>query len=173
MILRVRGKRAVGVLAAAAAVAGFCGLAAAQAAPQPTAAAAGDTLPSAVEDFTYPGAEAILRDKGVKLVKGDGHILLTECAAKDWKIKVEANKGFDTVEYCFKVTGKKGNLTLEVPDVTGIWTENQVVRAKLTSDGKTKTVQTPDGANQVTPVGVADVGSGSKPAVLIELSVNG
>ncbi|OKH98853.1 hypothetical protein A6A06_24845 [Streptomyces sp. CB02923] len=167
----MRGKRAAGVIAVAAAVAGVCGLAAAQAAPQP-AGAAGDTPPSAVEDFAYPGAETILREKGVQLVKGDGHILLTECAAKDWKIKVEANKKFDTVEYCFKVTAKKGNLTLQVPDVTGIWTENQVVRAKLTSDGKTKTVETPGGANQVTPVGVADVGSGGKPAVLIELSVN-
>ncbi|WP_050503079.1 hypothetical protein [Streptomyces monomycini] len=172
MILRVRGKRAVGVLAAAAVVAGFGGLAAAQAIPQP-AVAVGGVLSSAVEDFTYPGAEAILQDKGVKLVKGDGHILLVECAAKDWKIKVEANKQFDTVAYCFKVTGKKGNLSMQVPDVTGIWTENQVVHAKVTTDGKTKIVDTPGGANQVTPVGIADVGSGGKPAVLIELNVNG
>lgn len=140
--------------------------------PVERSAAAGDTPPSAVEDFAYPNAEQIFKEKGLKLLKGDGHIVLTDCSADNWRINVEANKGFDTVNYCFKVTGKKGDLALEVPDVTGIWTDNQVVHATLSSEGKTKTVGTPDGPNKLTGVGVGDITSGAKRAILIELSVN-
>ncbi|MFK8848189.1 hypothetical protein [Streptomyces sp. Ac-502] len=147
-----------------------------QAAPNPANGtvqhAATDELPPiAVEDFTYPGADKILKEKGIKLVKGDGHILLSECSANDWKIKVEANKNYDTLFHCFKVTGKKGYVTMELPDVSGIWTENQVVKATLSSDGKKKTVVTEDGPNQVKTVGVADLPSGGKKADLLELRV--
>ncbi|MEU6962890.1 hypothetical protein [Streptomyces chrestomyceticus] len=173
VILSARKMLIAGV---AAAVSGAVVLTAAQAAPNPANgtvrhAAADELPPIAVEDFTYPGADKILKEKGIKLVKGDGHILLTECSANDWKIKVEANKNYDTLFHCFKVTGKKGYVTMELPDVSGIWTENQVVKATLSSDGKKKTVVTEDGPNQVKTVGVADLPSGGKKADLLELRV--
>ncbi|MFK8844584.1 hypothetical protein [Streptomyces sp. Ac-502] len=174
MIVSARKRLVVGVVGAVTSIAAVSALATAQAAPRPASAgvqqAAADEMPFAVEDFGYPGADKILAEKGLKLLKGDGHILLTECSG-DWKIKVEANKAFDTVFYCFKVTGKKGNLTMEVPDVSGIWTEKQVVKATLTSEGKKQTVVTNDGPNQVKTVGVADVPSGGKKADLLELRV--
>ncbi|MDH6120015.1 hypothetical protein [Kitasatospora sp. GAS204B] len=39
------------------------------------------TPPSAVEDFSYPGAAQILASQNITLKSGDGHILLTDCAS--------------------------------------------------------------------------------------------
>ncbi|QHC21022.1 hypothetical protein [Streptomyces sp. GS7] len=175
MILRARKTLIAGVFGATTAIAGVSTLAVAQAAPRPAngaaQAAAGELPPPAIEDFEYPGADKILKEKGIKLLKGDGHILLTECSANNWKIKVEASKDFDTIFHCFKVTGAKGYVTLEVPDVSGIWTENQVVKATLTSNGKKQTVVTNEGPHQVKPVGAADKDNDYKQADLLELRV--
>ncbi|MGW2813893.1 hypothetical protein [Streptomyces sp. NPDC001415] len=175
MILGARKTLIAVVLGATTAIAGVCTLTVAQATPQPpnagAQAAASELPPLAIEDFKYPGADKILKEKGIKLLKGDGHIVLTECSANDWKIKVEANKEFDTIFHCFKVTGAKGYLTLEVPDVSGIWTENQVVKATLTSNGKKQTVVTNEGPHQVKPVGVADKHNDYNQADLLDLRV--
>ncbi|MEV4923641.1 hypothetical protein [Streptomyces roseoverticillatus] len=106
--------------------------------------AAGDdtTLPSAVETFEYPGAAKILKERGIKLDRGDGHILLADCKASQ-DIMIFARSTTDTSEqkgrYCFRVTGngKKGYLALEIPRAFMIMTgKNTTVWASVSGDGR-------------------------------------
>ncbi|MFF2618061.1 hypothetical protein DR950_01555 [Kitasatospora xanthocidica] len=168
MIPRARRALLLGTLGAAVAVSGLGTLVAANAAP-PVAADA--TPPSAVEDFEYPGAADVLAQKGLKLIRGDGHILLAECTSNAWNIKVETIKDNKPGAYCFKVTGKSGYLSLEVPRAFGIWNDDHNVQATLSSDGVTKTIAVRK--DDVTPVGEGDLPSGGKQATLLELRVTG
>src|SRR5262249_5888829 len=43
--------------------------------PQPPADSA---PPAAVEDYGYPGADHVFAEKGIRLKRGDGHILLAD-----------------------------------------------------------------------------------------------
>ncbi len=123
-------------------------------------------MPSAVETFDYPGAAKIQAERGITLKRGDGHIMLTDCATA-FDIKVESRTA-DTY-HCFKVSGKQGYLTMELPDAYGIWTQDHPVRATLTTDGKQTVVNA--ARNDYTPVGEA--GDASKRSVLVELRVTG
>ncbi|GAU65081.1 putative hypothetical protein [Streptomyces sp. NBRC 110611] len=175
MILRARNTLIAGVIGAIAVVAGVSTLAVAQAAPQPSDAVrtAGDELPPpAVEDFEYPGAEKIFKEKGLKLIKGDGHIILADCGANpDFDVMSEG-KNQQPVNYCFKVIGKTGYLKLEIPKINSIW-ENagRTARATISTQGKTKTVDLKK--NDLTPLGQGDMASGGKEATLLELRVTG
>ncbi|MGK5549064.1 hypothetical protein ACSNOH_30675 [Streptomyces sp. URMC 127] len=132
--------------------------------------AAGDdtTLPSAVETFEYPGAAKILKERGIRLNSGDGHILLTDCKAGPADITVytkqrdEINQG----RICFKVTGngKKGYLSLEIPDVIGIAAGKYGTWASV--GGPTGMVNVP--ANDFKAVGESAWG---EPATLMALQV--
>ncbi|GCE02263.1 hypothetical protein [Embleya hyalina] len=111
---------ATGALAAAGAAALFA-LAtptAAPAASAPSTGAVADDQPGyAVENFAYPGADKIKTEKGILLKRGDGHILLTGCAAGTGQLEVWARgKG----QFCFRVIGDSGLLTLEVPSVYAV-----------------------------------------------------
>ncbi|MFI9269757.1 hypothetical protein ACIGXM_03400 [Kitasatospora sp. NPDC052896] len=79
-------------------------------------AATSATPPPAVEDFSYPGADRILAEKGIKLISGDGHITLAECGAAPGQLEVWSRS---RPKFCFQVTGKGGYLALEVPKVYG------------------------------------------------------
>ncbi|MEV7939249.1 MULTISPECIES: hypothetical protein [unclassified Kitasatospora] len=135
-----------------------------------TSPAPSTTPPPAVEDFSYPGAGRVLKDKGLKLISGDGHIMLAECSSQ-WSIKVQASKNNSFTEYCFNVSGGTGYLALEVPGTFGLWNDDHNLRATLTSDGKTKTIDV--AKDDVTTVGEADIPSGGKKATLVELRVTG
>ncbi|RKN75755.1 hypothetical protein D7231_08575 [Streptomyces klenkii] len=99
-------------------------------------------MPSAVETFEYPGAAKILKERGIRLDRGDGHILLADCkASKD--IMILARTTTDTSEdrgrYCFRVTGngKKGYLALEIPKAFMIMTgKDTTVWATVSGDGR-------------------------------------
>ncbi|MEU2432951.1 hypothetical protein ABZ611_26270 [Streptomyces sp. NPDC007861] len=91
--------------------------------------AVGDEMPSTVEDFAYPGAEGILKEKNLKLKRGDGHIVLADCGSDPNLMKF---LGRDRDEFCFKVTGDKGYLTLEVPAVTGVQTKDHSAHINMT-----------------------------------------
>lgn len=128
------------------------------------------TLPSAVETFDYPNAEKILKEQGITLRKGDGHIILVNCkVASDIVVGTRQNV---TGRYCFKVTGngKSGYLALEIPEAFHIKTEDYAVQAKLIAEGETQTVDVPKngfkGVGEGTPVPGA-------PTVLVELRING
>lgn len=82
-----------------------------------TAARSSELPPTAVEDFSYPDAERILKEKDLKLKRGDGNIVLAECGSDPGQLKFVARNRED---FCFKVTGKTGYLSLEVPSVGGV-----------------------------------------------------
>ncbi|MFJ5681032.1 hypothetical protein [Streptomyces sp. NPDC093097] len=138
----------------------------AQAAPQPAPAAATAEMPSAVEDFAYPGAAKILQDQEITLKRGDGHIVLVDCEINQ-DIMVESRTGGG--QFCFKVSGKQGYLTLELPDSFGIWPNAHPVQAKITADGKETVVDAPQGTYK--PLG--ESGGGKKRSFLVELRVTG
>ncbi|WP_329443182.1 hypothetical protein [Streptomyces canus] len=160
------------VAAAASALLAFAGIPALASASDSAPAAAGTAPPSAVEDFGYPDAENILVAKGIKLIKGDGHVLLTDCASPDSQIKVMTVKdesvGRDG-SYCFQATAKTGYLTLELPRVFYIETQDHPISADLTADGTTKTVAV--AKDDFASVGEGTVGGAQ--SVLVEIRVTG
>ncbi len=106
---------------------------------QTQAPAAGEgEMPSAVEDFAYPNAEQIFKDKGIKLIKGDGHITLADCKDTTNAVQVYA-RGQDT-PFCFSVTGRGGYLALDLPKTYMIKGNDNTTKADLTVPGEaTKT----------------------------------
>ncbi|GGP51557.1 hypothetical protein [Streptomyces abikoensis] len=101
------------------------------------AGASGDAaqMPYAVEDFSYPNAEKILAEKNLKLKRGDGNITLAECGSSPDLLQFI---GRDRDDFCFRVKGAKGYLSLEVPAVTGVQTKDHTAHVAMTVDGKTK-----------------------------------
>ncbi|MFI9275725.1 hypothetical protein ACIGXM_34235 [Kitasatospora sp. NPDC052896] len=169
MTLRVRGLLAAGAASAAVLVAGTVTLAAADSgpgAPAKPAAQAADSAapPSAVEDFGYPGAARILKEKGISLKRGDGRILLDDCTGKE-NIQVLTRTSAEG-KVCFRVVGKTGYLALEVPEVFALQTQERAIQAKLTAEGKTQVLDVPK--DQIKGVGE---GIGAAPTVLVELRV--
>ncbi|WP_053728810.1 hypothetical protein [Streptomyces sp. WM6378] len=176
----IRARKALisGAVGAAAAATALVAFTAAEAAPRSAAAAAATTtaadMPSTVETFAYPNAAKILADQKIVLKRGDGRILLTDCASA-WDIQVESRTG--GVYFCFAVSGKQGYLTMELPDTYGIWTKEHPVKATLTakSDGEQSVVNAPAAeAGQetgYTPVG--ETGNIGKRSALVELRVTG
>lgn len=156
----------VGAVAAVVSSVGFVTYASAVGASPATPAPSDTDMPSAVETFDYPGAAKIQAERKITLKRGDGHIMLTDCTSA-YDIKVESRTA--GMYYCFKVSGKQGYLTMELPDAYGIWTQDHPVQATLTTDGKETVVNAPK--NDYTPVGEA--GDASKRSVLVELRVTG
>ncbi|MBB4948863.1 hypothetical protein F4556_004398 [Kitasatospora gansuensis] len=72
--------------------------------------------PYAVESFEYPGAAKILQERGITLLKGDGHITLATCGSAEQQIKIWRRNG----HVCFQVSGKTGYLTMEIDRVWGL-----------------------------------------------------
>ncbi|MFJ3307141.1 hypothetical protein ACIPSA_29300 [Streptomyces sp. NPDC086549] len=142
------------------------------AADDPPAPPPASAPPVLVEDYGYPQADRILAEKGIKLKKGDGHIMLADCDQAAQQIRVLTVKD-DSVgrrdTYCFKATAKTGRLTLELPRVFGVEAADHPVSADLTANGRTTTVDVPKGEYE--SVGEGTVG-GAK-SVLVELRVTG
>ncbi|MFE5896745.1 hypothetical protein ACFQ67_04900 [Streptomyces sp. NPDC056488] len=134
----------------------------------PSAVTAGqEQPPSAVEDFSYPDAARILANQGITLKRGDGRITLTECDNSDInQIKVMSRVGQE--EFCFTASSTTGYLALELADVYAIQTKDQIVRAELSAEGKSQTVDVPKNVIQ----GVGE-GLGKPPTVLLEIRVTG
>ncbi|MGV9341722.1 hypothetical protein [Streptomyces sp. NPDC003688] len=153
-------------LCAAGAVGGLSTLAVADPAP-PTG-----SIPYAVEDFNYPGADQILATKGILLKRGDGHIVLTECGQNANEIRVYTVKDSAAnrdAQYCFKPTASTGFLTLELPRVFALETGDHPISADLTVEGQTTQVDVPEGGFK--SVGEGTVGGAQ--SVLVEIRVTG
>ncbi|MEU4953757.1 hypothetical protein ACFYN3_30325 [Streptomyces lavendulae] len=138
------------------------------------ATVATDAPPFPSEDFSYPNAAKILSEKGIKVIKGDGRLLLADCNTAIPQIRVrtvsDATAG-RAGSYCFNATGKAGFLTLELPRVTSLETADHPVSADLTAEGQTKTIDVPQ--DDFKPVGEGDIPSGAKRSVLVSLRVTG
>ncbi|MFF3088519.1 hypothetical protein ACFVRB_26250 [Streptomyces nojiriensis] len=75
----------------------------------------------AIADYSYPNADKILAEKGFLLKRGDGHIVLADCASEPNLLRFLAR---DRADVCFKVTGEKGFLALELKSVHGVKTND-------------------------------------------------
>ncbi|SOB85519.1 hypothetical protein [Streptomyces sp. 1331.2] len=159
---RTTARRWTAALAATtAALLGATALAAADTTPPADNSAA----PPAVEDFSYPGATAITR---VKLIRGDGHILLGDCA-KPTQIQIWTRApGNPDNKICFTADGTTGSLTLQLPDVFALQTTGRAIRAGLTAGTATQTLDIPKDGFKGT-----GEGTGSAPTSLVELTVTG
>lgn len=141
-------------------------------ADDPPQSQASEHPPVAVEDYRYPGADRILTEKGIKLKKGDGRILLADCdqAAQQIRVLTVADPAVGRKDvYCFKALGKVGRLTLELPRVFAVEAADHPIRADLTANGETTSVS-------VEKNGWASVGEGTvggAQSVLVELRVTG
>ncbi|EWM18451.1 hypothetical protein [Kutzneria sp. 744] len=131
---------------------------------------AGDT--GLVEDYTYPGADAILANRGIKLISGDGHLVMVDCVNVTGLIEVHAfNAGdhsADPGHYCFQVLGSSGELKLELTDAYQVKGDNHTVQATISVNGQSSTV--PVGKGTWTGIGVGT--GGSDPATLLELKAS-
>ncbi|MGE7388400.1 hypothetical protein ACQKM2_23320 [Streptomyces sp. NPDC004126] len=102
----------------------------------------------AIEDFGYPDADKILAERGIKLKRGDGHILLADCASATDLLEVwsRANE-----KICFRITGNGGYLTLEIPAVFAVKGNSYATRVDMTAGTEEKTYDV--NKNAWTPVG--------------------
>ncbi|MFI5868102.1 hypothetical protein [Streptomyces sp. NPDC051546] len=101
----------------------------------------------AIEDFGYPNADKILAEKKIVLKRGDGHIVLAECGAPGlfeiWSRDVE--------RVCFKVSGSKGYLALEIPSVYSVKSSGYSARIDMTTGAEERSFDIPK--DIWTPVG--------------------
>ena len=133
------------------------------------AAPADDTPPPIVEDYSYPGAAKIFQDRAIKLISGDGHIILVACGSQTGLLELHAYNSADhdrdPGHYCFKVSGPTGYLRLEVPNAYQLLGDNQhAVQATVEINGQTSTV--PIAKTGWTGIGE---GAGLDPSTLLEL----
>ncbi|MGW7537285.1 hypothetical protein [Amycolatopsis sp. NPDC054798] len=132
---------------------------------------ADDTPPPIVEDYAYPGAAQIFQDRAIKLISGDGHILLAKCGSEANMVEVHAYNSADhdpdPGHYCFRVTGATGHLRMEVPYAYQAWAGNHTAQATVAVNGKNTTV--PLVKNGWTGIGE---GTGTDPATLLELNTS-
>jgi hypothetical protein len=123
--------------------------------------------PHAVEDFNYPGADRILAERGIELKRGDGHIVLADCAGQNL-LRISA-RGQANQAACFRVTGNEGWLTLELPGAFLVRTNNYGnTHLELAADsGDTQSFDL--GPNGIQSVGEADPESGGQEFTLLEI----
>jgi hypothetical protein len=135
-----------------------------------------------VEDFGYPGAADILASLHVRLISGDGHIVLADCATppvnnigviKVWTTEQIGPGAAGLI--CFEVKGPTGRLDLEVPGVYEIRGDgqqpgygHQLTAVVDTQTGAPTTVEVnPSGSTQV---GIG-VNPNNEPTTLLQLRV--
>jgi hypothetical protein len=142
------------VVSGAASFAGIAGIA---------GALADDPQPPIEENYAYPGADEIFRQRGIRLQKGDGHILLVDCNSGTGFAQVwSRSKG----QLCFRIRGTTGYLTMKLPEVYLIAGGNDhSIQATVTVDGNAETVQVQK--NEWISVGEG-ADPESRPATLLE-----
>ncbi|QGV82556.1 hypothetical protein EIZ62_08795 [Streptomyces ficellus] len=128
-------------------------------------AAADGNPPSGVEDYNYPGAETIFKQKGIKLLRGDGRVLLADCGTSPNEIKVWSRAG----DICFQASTTTGYITMELTEVWGLETTSHSIDADLTAGGETQTVNVPKDAFKSVGEGIP----GGTPSTLVEIRVTG
>jgi hypothetical protein len=128
-----------------------------------------DAQPSIVEDYSYPGSTQILAQRGITLIRGDGHMVLVPCGGLSLievrSTNASADKDPDPGHYCFKVTGATGSLSVNIPNAYQVKGDDHAVTATITVKDKTNTV--PVNKNGWTGIGL---GTGPDPATLLELN---
>ncbi|PWK40804.1 hypothetical protein BC793_11833 [Actinoplanes xinjiangensis] len=88
---------------------------------------------SLVEDYSYPAGDAV---PGIKLIKGDGNIMLVECVnGGAGLLRVRSYVRDD--EFCFQLSGAQGFLALELENAYQLrdLDASRSVEAKVIDDG--------------------------------------
>ncbi|MFD7905127.1 trypsin-like serine protease [Kitasatospora sp. NPDC059747] len=132
--------------------------------PAVTASAADAVAPAVVEDFSYPGAAKILADHNITLKAGDGHIVLADCASGPGLVELYSRSA-NPSQVCFKITGRTGYLSLEIPQIYNIKGDDHAIKATLNTAGTVTSVDV--NKNAWTPVGE---GGTSGSTTLLELN---
>ncbi|MEU1290226.1 trypsin-like serine protease [Kitasatospora sp. NPDC005856] len=96
--------------------------------------------PLAVEDFIHPGAAKILAERNITLKAGDGHIQLADCASGPGLVQLYS-RAADPSLVCFRITGPKGYLALQIPQIYNIKGDDHTVTAKINTSGNTTEFQ--------------------------------
>jgi hypothetical protein len=137
----------------------------------PTGAGADEAPPPIEENYDYPGADRILAERGIKLIKGDGRILFVDCVVGANQAKVESRRWPGTRgHFCFTIKGTKGYLTLEIPEAYVIWSDqNHALNAKIKVADQTSTVNVPK--DDFVGIGEGGDDPNSGPATILELRV--
>ncbi|WP_426368606.1 hypothetical protein [Streptomyces sp. E-08] len=102
----------------------------------------------AVEDFGYPDADKILTERHITLKRGDGHIVLADCGSATDLFEVWSR---DKDKICFKVSGTRGYLALEIPTVFAVKGNTYSAQVDMTTGTEEKTFDV--NKNSWTPVG--------------------
>jgi hypothetical protein len=123
----------------------------------------------AVEDFDYPGADRILAERGIELKRGDGHIVLADCAGQNL-LRISA-RGQSNQAVCFRVSGDEGWLTLRLEQAYLVRTNDySSTHLELAADsGDTQSFDL--GPNDLESVGEALPDSGGQAFALLEIRV--
>lgn len=104
---------------------------------------------SLVEDFAYPGAEAILAEHGLTVLTGDGHIEFessalieddVQCAVDAIQVEADVEGNGDSRFYCFRTSGERGFLTLRIPHTFLLRSGSETVTATAQLPGADKVV---------------------------------
>ncbi|WP_309144296.1 hypothetical protein [Streptomyces sp. BR123] len=90
----------------------------------------------AVGDFAYPNADKILAEGKIKLKSGNGHTLLAECTGAPELMEIFSH---ENAKACFRVTGDKGYLSLEIPAVFGVKGNNYAAQVAMSVGTEEKT----------------------------------
>ncbi|MEU6154513.1 hypothetical protein ABZ816_31440 [Actinosynnema sp. NPDC047251] len=167
-MLMIGGVLLVGVVGAVMATGGALAIAGAQ--------TAADAQSSLVEDFSYPGADVVWEQRNIRVIRGDGRLVMTTCGSPGL---IEVRRSNATLDkdvawrghYCFKATGPSGRLEVEIPDTfqfNGLAERRVDVVAKV--DDK---IENKSGVKDIwTGIGVADDQEGKGPAILLEIKVS-
>ncbi len=132
-----------------------------------TSALAEDPQPDLVENFDYPGAAEIEAERGIKLKKGDGHILFVQCADGQNQLKVESTAFASPKNlFCFKVVGASGHITMELEEAYLVHGNDYNVVAKWTAEDGTVHSTT---LRKNAPTGIGEGVTGT-PGSLIEFN---
>ncbi|MCC0097663.1 hypothetical protein K7B10_23350 [Streptomyces flavotricini] len=119
----------------------------------------------AIEDFGYPNADKILAERNIVLKRGDGHIVLAECGdpalMEVWSREKE--------RVCFKVTGTKGYLALEIPAVYAVKGNSYSAQVDMTVGTEEQSFDVKK--NVWTPVGESADSQG-RDFILMEIRTN-
>ncbi|MFF3017333.1 hypothetical protein [Streptomyces sp. NPDC057939] len=144
--------RTLGAAAGAGALAWFAmagGVTGESVADTPSVRAVADEGPGyAIEDFAYPNADKILAEQHITLKRGDGNILLADCAGSADVLEVW---GRQNEKICFTVTGNSGYLSLEIPAVYTIKGNSYNTRVAMSAGAEEKTFEVTK--NTWSPVG--------------------
>ncbi|MGW5851048.1 FG-GAP-like repeat-containing protein [Streptomyces sp. NPDC055254] len=140
--------------------------------PVPLASAVGETpanadAPYVLEDGAYPHSNDILAATGASLIAGDGNITHTSCSGP-FQIQVWA-RNLKTSEstLCFKAANT-GYLSVNIPRAYRIETVARDIRATVSTNGATQTLDFPAGSAQAIGEGTA---TDPKQTVLLEMRV--